>query len=72
MIQKGVDMNAIKSDGVKLEEAPDGAIPKCPFCKANLDTLWIKKKGLGVLEQKQIIMCPQCESFGGYGVFGSR
>ncbi len=59
-------------DGIELEEAPKDTHPKCPYCNKQLDKLWIKKKGLGVMEQKQIVMCPYCESFLGYGVFGQR
>ena len=65
-------MSPKKFDGVELEEAPDGVRPKCPYCKKQLEKLWIKKKGLGVLEQKQIIICPYCEALLGYGVFGQR
>ena len=65
-------MNAKKCISINLEEAPAGTIPKCPFCKERLNTIWIKKKGLGVLEQNQILICPSCESLLGYGVFGSR
>ncbi len=65
-------MSPNQFDGVELVEAPKGKLPKCPYCKNPLTTLWIKKKGLGVLEQKQIIMCPDCESLLGYGVFGQR
>jgi len=54
---------------MKIENAPDTAIPKCPFCKMNLERIWIFKKGLGVVEQKQIMMCPNCHSFLGYGTF---
>jgi len=59
-------------DGIELEEAPAGTIPQCPFCKQHLQKLWLKKRGLGVMEQKQIVMCPYCESLLGYGVFGQR
>ena len=59
-------------DGVMVEEAPEGTVPKCPYCNTLLDKVWIKKKGVGVLEQKQIIMCPHCKALLGYGVFGSR
>jgi hypothetical protein len=65
-------MSPQEFDGVVLEEAPDGVNPKCPHCSKKLDKLWIKKRGLGVMEQKQIIMCPFCESLLGYGVFGQR
>ena len=59
-------------DGMVVEEAPKGEVPKCPFCTKQLDKVWIKKKGMGILEQKQIIMCPYCKAFLGYGVFNAR
>ena len=62
-------MAAFKFEGVKIEEAPKTAVPKCPKCEKRLDMVWIKTKGLGVVEQKQIIMCPYCETFLGYGTF---
>jgi hypothetical protein len=52
---------------VKFEKAPDDVLPKCPFCKHRLDKVWVKLKGLGILAQKQIIICPACESFLGFG-----
>jgi uncharacterized protein YbaR (Trm112 family) len=52
---------------VKFEKAPDDVLPKCPVCKHRLDKVWIKPHGLGVIEQKQVIICPKCESFLGYG-----
>ncbi len=65
-------MGSKEFEGIELEDAPESAHPKCPHCKKHLEKLWIKKKGLGVLEQKQIVMCPYCESLLGYGVFGQR
>jgi len=65
-------MSTQEFDGVSLEDAPEGSIPKCPYCKEKLAKIWIKKKGLGVMEQKQMLMCPYCESLLGYGVFGQR
>ncbi len=65
-------MNPKEVDGTMVEEAPEGAIPKCPACDKQLDKVWIKKKGIGILEQKQIIMCPYCNALLGYGVFGAR
>lgn len=65
-------MSSQEWDGIELEEAPKGTLPKCPYCKKQLEKMWIMKKGLGVLEQKQIVMCPYCESLLGYGVFGQR
>jgi hypothetical protein len=57
---------------MKVEDAPERATPKCPHCEQRLDRIWIWKKGIGILEQKQVIMCPHCEAFLGYGVFGAR
>ena len=56
-------------EGVELEEAPETARPKCPSCTHELRKLWIKKRGLGLMEQKQIIICPECECFLGFGTF---
>jgi uncharacterized protein YbaR (Trm112 family) len=53
---------------VKFEKAPDEVLPKCPFCKHRLDKIWIKSKGLGIVQQQQVIICPECESFLGYGI----
>jgi hypothetical protein len=55
--------------GMEIKPAPDDAIPKCPFCKEELREIWIKTKGSGFLEQKQVIMCPQCRAFLGYGSY---
>ncbi len=65
-------MSSNKTNDVTVEEAPEGTVPKCPYCGKELDKVWIQKKGIGILEQKQIIMCPYCRSLLGYGVFGSR
>jgi len=54
---------------VKIEEAPEKARPKCPHCQATLDTVWVMKKGLGFVQQSQILLCPKCESILGYGSF---
>lgn len=59
-------------DGIHLEEAPADILPKCPYCQKPLEKLWLKKRGIGVWEQKQIVMCPYCEALLGYGVFGQR
>lgn len=53
--------------GVKLEEAPDGATPKCPYCEALLDKIWVKRKGL--FGQSEILVCPYCRAFLAYGVW---
>jgi uncharacterized protein with PIN domain len=55
---------------VKLEKAPEDVLPRCPFCKCELETLWVKSQGRGIVEQREIIMCPNCRSFLGYGAHG--
>lgn len=52
---------------IKYETAPDHVIPKCPYCKQLLEKVWVISKGLGVIQQQQVIVCPKCESFLGYG-----
>ena len=52
---------------VIYERAPSDIFPKCPYCKERLEKVWIKKKGMGIMRQKQIIICPHCESFLAFG-----
>ena len=56
-------------ENVKVEEAPDGTLPLCPYCKQDLDTIWVKSSGLGLKGQKEILMCPYCKSFLGYNAW---
>lgn len=51
----------------KIVEAPADALPGCPSCRKDLDTVWIKKQGMGFFQQKQILMCPHFQVFLGYG-----
>ena len=62
-------MGMTKFDGIKVAEAPADVVPKCPHCGETLGTIWIKTKGMGIVEQKQIILCPHCHAFLGYGTF---
>jgi DNA-directed RNA polymerase subunit RPC12/RpoP len=55
--------------GIRYEEAPAGKVPRCPHCGQKLHTIWIHKRGLGIIQQQQIIMCPSCEAMLGYGSF---
>jgi uncharacterized Zn-finger protein len=55
--------------GMKIDEAPEDAIPMCPYCKKELREIWIKTKGIGWIEQKQVLMCPYCQAFLAYGSF---
>ena len=60
-------MGTSRFDGLALEEAPKEVVPKCPHCHAVLHKLWIKARGVGIMEQQQIIICPECECFLGFG-----
>ncbi len=55
---------------VKIEEAPDEAVPRCPHCQADLSVVWVKIKGFGLIEQQKILMCPHCRAVLGYGTLG--
>ena len=56
-------------ENVRIDEAPDGALPLCPSCKKDLDTIWVKSSGLGLKGQKEILMCPHCKSSLGYSAW---
>jgi hypothetical protein len=51
---------------ISVVKAPDGKVPRCPYCKNHLETIWEKVSGLGIMGRKEILMCPHCESFLGY------
>ncbi len=53
--------------GIKFEKAPKNVLPRCPFCEHRLEKVWVKTEGIGFWQQKQITICPNCESFLGYG-----
>jgi hypothetical protein len=48
-------------------EAPDDVFPICPHCKAELEYIYVKTKGLGFIERRQFLMCPHCRAFLGFG-----
>ena len=50
-----------------ITEAPDEVFPICPHCQHELRYIWVKSKGLGIIEQKQFLLCPHCRSFLGFG-----
>jgi hypothetical protein len=52
---------------VKFENAPNDVLPKCPHCEQRLERVWVRKHGLGFWQQKQMLICPKCETFLGYG-----
>ena len=59
-----MDMDNIKN--VNIEDAPADKSPRCPFRKKELETIWVKSSGLGFKGQKEILMCPYCQSFLAY------
>lgn len=61
-------MNVAGSKGIETKEAPETAVPVCPHCKGGLNEIWIRKSGLGVMEQKQFLICPNCRALLGLGV----
>ncbi len=50
-------------DNVAFQVAPDDKVPKCPYCKQELGTIWIKTSGMGFKGEQDLLMCPHCESF---------
>jgi len=53
---------------MKMTEAPEDVFPQCPYCKQELEEVWLKTAGIGMFfsPKKQIMMCPHCKSFLGY------
>ena len=50
-----------------LIEAPEDVFPICPHCQEELHEIWVKTKGLGIIECKKFLLCPHCRSFLGFG-----
>jgi len=63
------EMSARSNCSRDLVEVPEGITPEVPILQERFRTIWVKKKGLGVLEQNQIVICPSCETLFRYGVF---
>ena len=61
-INRGYSLQGATAVDVTYERAPSDILPKCPFCKEQLEKVWIKKKGMGIMRQKQIIICPHGEA----------
>jgi hypothetical protein len=51
---------------ITIEEAPPNIFPRCPDCKNDLDKIWVKRSGLGIRGQKNILLCPFCHAFLSY------
>jgi len=56
-------------ENVRIDEAPADKFPKCPSCKKDLVEIWVKTSGMGVYGQREILMCPNCQSFLGYSAW---
>jgi len=61
---------AVNYGGVNVLKAPKEAIPRCPKCNERLDTIWSKNKWNPIRGSMDILMCPHCETFLGYGFKG--
>lgn len=55
---------AVDVKGIRIEGAPDEAIPIYPNCKERLNTVW--KKSHVMMVRREIIMCPHCKVLLGY------
>lgn len=53
-------------ENVKFEPAPQDKVPRCPYCRQELPTIWVKSDGLGLRGRREIWMCPHCEAFLSY------
>ena len=43
-------------------------LPKCPFCQMDLGEVFVKTKGLGWLEGRNVVyFCPHCQKVLGFG-----
>ena len=56
-------------ENVSFEPAPPEKFPRCPHCKEELQTIWLKTRGIGWVGQKEIWMCPHCEAFLSYSAW---
>jgi len=56
-------------ENVKFEPAPEGKVPRCPHCRQELPTIWVKSDGLGVYGRREIWICPHCEAFLSYNAW---
>jgi uncharacterized protein with PIN domain len=52
---------------LNLQKAPDDVLPLCPHCKKELTFLWVKEKGVGLIEKQKFLLCPHCRALLGYG-----
>ncbi|MFC1636548.1 hypothetical protein ACFL5Z_17085 [Planctomycetota bacterium] len=54
---------------VRIVEAPEGRLPKCPYCSKDLDEIWSKSEGLGLADKERVLMCPHCLAMLAYGAW---
>lgn len=55
---------------VRIIEAPEDRLPKCPYCDKDLTEIWSKSEGLGLAGKERILMCPHCRAMLAYGAWG--
>lgn len=56
-------------ENISMEAAPIDKFPRCPSCQKELDKIWTKTSGLGFKGQKEILMCPYCQTFLAYSAW---
>ena len=61
-------MQSINIKGVKLRQVPEDVVPKCPYCKEDLNEIGTKSKMVS-FRARTILLCPHCKTFLGYGSF---
>ena len=54
---------------VRIVEAPEDSIPKCPHCSKDLDEIWSKSEGLGFAGKERVLICPHCRALLAYGAW---
>ena len=56
-------------ENVAFQDAPMEKFPRCPYCKQELQTIWVKSDGMGIYGRREIWMCPHCEAFLSYNAW---
>ena len=54
-------MGVFSFEGVEIKEAPEDVTPRCPKCEEKLTEIWIKTKGIGLVELQA--SCQEAERF---------
>jgi uncharacterized protein YbaR (Trm112 family) len=54
---------------IRISEAPQESLPKCPYCRKELNEIWSKSEGLGLAGKERVLMCPHCRAMLAYGAW---